>query len=178
MNAQTRFPHALPVQIDRLALAARFSLRAAGADRAAAGTAFGLALPATIGAIAISGARRALCLGPDEWQLDAPADEAGAIRAGFAAIYAAHPHSLVEITDREVTFRLSGPQAAELLSVGSPRDPGLMPPGTGARTLFDIAQAVLIREADEVFTLTVWNSFVPHVGELLDIANTELAAGL
>lgn len=178
MNAHSRLAATCPVQIDRLPLAARFSLRLAMPDRAAASAALGLDLPDRIGQIATTGSRRAICLGPDEWQLDDDAGAAGKIRSALAAIYAAHPHSLVEITDREVTFRLSGPGAAELVSVASPRDPGLMPPGTGARTIFDVAQAVLIRETGDVFTLTIWNSFVPHVSELLDIANTELAVGL
>lgn len=178
MTAHSRLQASGPVRIERLPLAARFSLRLAMADRAAASAALGLELPDRIGRIAASDRRRAICLGPDEWQVDADAADAGPIRAAFAAIYDAHPHSLVEITDRKVTFRLSGPQAAELVSVGNPRDPRLMPPGTGARTIFDIAQAILIRENDDTFTLTVWNSFAAHVGELLDIANTELAIGL
>jgi sarcosine oxidase subunit gamma len=178
MNAHSRFAVPDPVMIDRLPLAARFSLRLTMADRGAASAALGLDLPDRIGQIATKGSRRAICLGPDEWQLDAAASEVGLIRSALAAIYPTHPHSLVEITDREVTFRLSGPQAAELVSVASPRDPVLMPPGTGARTIFDVAQAVLIREADDVFTLTIWNSFAPHVAALLAIANTELAAGL
>ncbi len=178
MNAHSRLAAIGPVQIDRLPLAARFSLRLAPADQAAVSAALGLELPERIGQIATIGNRRAICLGPDEWQLDDEAGAADNIRSALAAIYAAHPHSLVEITDSEVTFRLSGPRSAELVSVASPRDPALMAPGTGARTIFDVAQAVLIREADDAFTLTIWNSFVPHVSELLDIANTELAVGL
>ena len=178
MNAHSRLAAKGPVQIDRLPLAARFSLRLAMADRAAVSAALGLELPERIGQITTSASRRAICLGPDEWQLDDDAGAAGNIRSALATIYAAHPHSLVEITDREVTFRLSGPRSAELVSVASPRDPALMAPGTGARTIFDVAQAVLIREADDTFTLTIWNSFIPHVSELLDVANTELAVGL
>ena len=178
MTAHSRLAAIGPVQIDRVPLAARFSLRLAPADQAAVSAALGLDLPDRIGQIAIKGSRRAICLGPDEWQLDDASTEADNIRSALTAIYPAHPHSLVEITDREVTFRLSGPKAAELVSVGSPRDPALMAAGTGARTIFDVAQAVLIREADDAFTLTIWNSFVPHVSELLDVANTELAVGL
>lgn len=178
MTAHSRLAAKGPVQIDRLPLAARFSLRLAPVDQAAVSAALGLDLPDRIGQIATTGSRRAICLGPDEWQLDDASTEAASIRSALAAIYAAHPQSLAEITDREVTFRLSGPRAAELVSVGNPRDPALMTPGTGARTLFDVVQAVLIREADDAFTLTVWNSFAPHVSELLGIANTEFAVGL
>ena len=53
-----------------------------------------------------------------------------------------------------------------------------MPVGTGARTVFDTAQVVLTREADDRFTLTVWRSFAPHVRALLALAERELAAGL
>ena len=53
-----------------------------------------------------------------------------------------------------------------------------MPVGSGTRTVFDTAQVVLTREADDRFHLTVWRSFAPHVRALLDTATRELAAGL
>ena len=53
-----------------------------------------------------------------------------------------------------------------------------MPVGSGARTVFDTAQVVVTREAEDRFHLTVWRSFLPHVRALLDIAQRELAAGL
>lgn len=164
--------------ITELPLAARFNLRAAAGNRAAAATALGCELPAQVGAVSAKKNLRAICLGPDEWQLDAPETESQGIKSALAAISAKVPHSLVDVTDREITFRLEGPRAKDVLTAGCPRDLRGLTPGSGARTVFDTVQAVLIREAEERFTLSVWRSFAPHVRELLAIADAELAAGL
>ena len=166
------------VEITRLPEEARFSFRIAVGGVAAASKAFGVDLPTTIGGMAANGSRRALCLGPDEWQLDTSASERDAVVSAFAGIYAAAPHSLVEVTDREFTYQISGEQAEELLTVGVPRDMALVTVGSGTRTLFDTVPAILVREADNRFTLSVWRSFAPHAEELLHIANKEFAAGL
>jgi len=140
--------------------------------RTAEPAATGLDLPTTIGARVGT----ALCLGPDEWLIEVPEAEGPALLATLAAI--AVPHSAVEVSDREITLRLEGPAVLDLLATGCPRDLARMPVGSGARTVFDTAQVVLVREADDRFTLTVWRSFVPHVRALLDLATREIAAGL
>ncbi len=127
----------------------------------------GTALPTRVGTIEGS----ALCLGPDEWLLEG--DGAAALVAGLA-----EPYSAVEVSDREITYALEGPAVLDLLATGCPRNLANMPVGTGARTIFDSAQVVLVREAEDRFRLTVWRSFAPHVRALLDIAARELAAGL
>lgn len=136
----------------------------------------GLALPLQIGTRSVDGAQSALCLGPDEWLLETKEAERTALRAAVAAI--ATPHSAVEVSDREVTYVLEGPGVLDLLATGCPRDLARMPTGSGARTIFDSVQVVLTREAEYRFHLTVWRSFAPHVGALLDIAARELVAGL
>lgn len=136
----------------------------------------GLALPTTIGAIAAEGGRTALCLGPDEWLIEAPEADRAGLLATLGAI--AQPNSAVEVSDRELTYALEGPAVLTLLATGAPRDLAAMPVGSGARTIFDTAQVVLVREAPDRFRLTVWRSFAPHVTALLDIAARELAAGL
>ncbi len=170
MNAMNA-PVTAGVTIAALAPTTRIALRLADP-----GTAPDLALPTKIGARSAGGGRTALCLGPDEWLIEAPeADRAGllATLAGIAA-----PHSAVEVSDREVTYALEGAAALDLLATGCPRDLAAMPVGTGARTVFDTAQVVLTREAEDRFHLTVWRSFAPHVRALLDLAARELAAGL
>ena len=67
---------------------------------------------------------------------------------------------------------------AELAAIIRGATAPLSPVGGGTRTVFDTAQVVLTREADDRFHLTVWRSFAPHVRALLDIAARELAAGL
>lgn len=164
--------------ISELPLAARFNIRVAAANRAAAAASLGCDLPSKIGATSTTKTLRTLCLGPDEWQLDAPESEMPAIRSAFAAIADRVPHSLVDVTDRETTFRIEGARAKDILTVGCPRDLRDMLPVSGARTIFDTVQAVLVREAEDRFTLSVWRSFAPHVHELLRIADAEVANGI
>ena len=158
------------VTIAELQPTTRISLRLA--DPAASG----IGLPVQVGSRSVDGTRTALCLAPDEWLVEVP--EAG--RDGLLAALAGTtvPMSAVEVSDREITFALEGPAVLDLLATGCPRDLARMPVGSGARTVFDTAQVVLTREAEDRFHLTVWRSFLPHVRALLDIAQRELAAGL
>ncbi len=158
------------VTIAELQPTTRISLRLA--DPAASG----IGLPVQVGSRSVDGTRTALCLAPDEWLVEVP--EAG--RDGLLAALAGttFPMSAVEVSDREITLALEGPGVLDLVATGCPRDLARMPVGSGARTVFDTAQVVLTREAEDRFHLTVWRSFLPHVRALLDIAQRELAAGL
>lgn len=171
MNVSNHSFPAAGVALTEIATGARFSLRLRAEGRAAVGAALGFDLPAKIGRIATGGGWRALMLGPDEWLLDGPEGATPTLPADL-------PHALVDISDRELTCRIEGPRAMELLSIGIARDLRRIAPGTGCRTLFDTAQAVLVRESEDSFTLSVWRSFAPHVTELLAIGQRELASGL
>jgi sarcosine oxidase subunit gamma len=173
MNAMTA--RLAVVTLSELPPTLRIALRLA--EPGAAGIVLGLALPARIGDRAVAGGRSALCLGPDEWLIEAPAEDA-AFLTRLAELGAQMPISAVEVSDREFTYRLAGPGVLDLLASGCPRDLARMPVGTGARTVFDTAQVVLTREVEDVFHLTVWRSFAPHVRALLDLAAREFAAGL
>jgi sarcosine oxidase subunit gamma len=161
---------ALAVTVSEPPPSIRISLRIA--DPAAAG------LPPTagIGARLAWGGGAALRLGPDEWLIEAPESGRAALAAALAGVTG--PHSAVEVSDREVTLRLEGPAVLGLLATGCPRDLARMPVGSGARTVFDSVQAVLTREAEDRFHLTVWRSYAPHVRALLDRAAREIAVGL
>lgn len=165
---------AAPVLIEELAPVARFSLRVRPENRATLMQALGLDLPARIGARSAAGGREALCLGPDEWLLTAP--ETAPIAA--AAVYATTPHSLTEISDREITLRLSGPQVLDLLATNCPRDVAALAEGKGCRTVFDSATVTLWRDGPAEFRMDIWRSFAPHVRSLLAQAEAELIAGL
>ncbi|MDW8371591.1 MAG: sarcosine oxidase subunit gamma family protein [Geminicoccaceae bacterium] len=150
---------------------ARFSLRLRAAGIAPASAALGLELPRRIGQTAAAGGRRALMLWPDEWLIEGPDGDRPALPRDLAG-------ALVDITDREIAFRIEGPRAAELLSIGIARDLRPLAPGRGCRTAFDSVQVVLLREAEDAFTLSVWRSLARHVAELLAIGQRELACGL
>lgn len=162
-------------QVSVLPAQGRLSLRARG-DLGALEKAIGLALPGRIGLRAQAGGIEAIRLGPDEWTLLAPAGAVAGLVAACAAIYGDHPHSLVDISGREVTLSIEGPRAAELLTLGCPRDIATIAPGEGLRTLFDGASVVLWRDGDDRFRIDVWNSFAGHVAHLLETGCKELAA--
>ncbi|MDD9908594.1 MAG: sarcosine oxidase subunit gamma [Ahrensia sp.] len=166
-----------PVLLAILPEATRFSLRINSGNLAAASKALGLSLPTTIGTRAASGTRSALCHGPDEWEILASEDDRADIEAAFAAIYLKAPHSLTDISDREITIVIEGDKAVELLSVGCPINLDRLAVGNGKRTVFDSAQVVIYRDARDSFRMQVWRSFLAHVWGLLNIANCELAAG-
>lgn len=158
-----------------LAAPGRLSLRARG-DLAALNAALGLTLPDRIGTRAAAGGIEAIRLGPDEWTILAPADAVAGLAAACAAVYGEHPHSLVDISGREVTLVIEGPKAAELLTLGCPRDIETIAVGEGRRTVFDGATVVLWRDAPDRFRMDVWNSFAIHVAHLLETGCRELAA--
>jgi sarcosine oxidase, subunit gamma len=159
-----------------LAPVARFSLRARRAALPALSAALGMELPQRIGERSASDEIEVLCLGPDEWLILAPGVEADRISAACADVYPQTPHSLTEISDREVTARITGPKATDMLTLGCPRDIDSIAPGDARRTIFDGATIVLWRDGDQDFRMDVWRSFAPHVFGLLETGCTELAA--
>lgn len=165
-----------PVRVEDLPPVLRLSLRVRPAHRDRLGRALGLDLPARIGARMAADGTEALCLGPDEWLIAAPegADPASAARA----IYPDVPHSLADISDREISLRLSGPAVLDLLASCCPRNVAAMPVNGGARTVFDCATVILWRDGPADFRMDVWRSFAPHVRALLAQVQGELATGL
>lgn len=154
---------------------ARLSLRAGG-DVSALEGALGLALPHKVGTRSAAGDLQALCLGPDEWMLHAPLSAAAGLVKACAGVYDALPHSLVDVSGREVSFQISGPRAAELLTLGCARDIDTIAVGEGRRTLFDGSTVILWRDAADSFRMDVWNSFASHLLHLLEVGVRELAA--
>jgi len=176
MNAPVTSFDAATVEV--MPSVARFNLRIAPTDLARASAAFGLTLPTAIGRGTREADRAAYCIGPDEWLLHAAEADQQAVEAAFDALRAETPHSLVVISDREMTIGITGPAAAELLSVGCPIDLSRLAVGGAKRTVFDYAQVTLIRDGDDAFRLEVWRSYFPHVHGLLNIAVREFAVGL
>lgn len=154
---------------------ARFSLRAGEGERASLSSALGTDLPAKIGQCSRQGEIEILCLGPDEWLVLASESEAAGITEACEAIYADAPHSLTEISDREVTLRIEGPKAGELMTLGCPRDLDHLPEGEARRSVFDGVSVVLWRDGPQRFRIDVWRSFAPHVMSLLTTGCGELA---
>ena len=147
----------------------RWSLRGGPAVLAAASDAFSLQLPLEACRAAEGDARAALWLGPDEQLLLVQQSDWEATLVALTRRLAGLPHSLVDISQRQLALQVQGPQVAEILSAGCPLDlhPDAFPIGMCTRTLFLKAPIVLWRTAADAFHLEVWRSFVPYVQQLL-----------
>lgn len=166
------------LRVQDLPFEGKFSLRCRAANLPAVSKALGVDLPTKIGDVAVSGERKAICLGPDEWTILCPeADRAPITQAG-ADIYESAIHSLVDVSFREIGLLIEGADAATLINTSCPRDLTAIAVGRGTRTVFDSAQVVLLREGETAFRMYVWRSFYPHVRHLLSVGETELAVGL
>jgi sarcosine oxidase subunit gamma len=159
---------------------ARFVFRGREAAIGPAGDAFGTALPRRRGAYSVSGDRIALWLGPDEWLLLVPgATDPVPIAAAIEAATAGVPHSLVDVSHRQLCIEVSGPEAATVLAAGCPLDLSVaaFPVGTATRTVLAKAEIVLARTGPDVFHIEVWRSFSAYVWNYLDEARREFRAG-
>jgi sarcosine oxidase subunit gamma len=149
--------------------AARFILRGPEAARVACGMAFGAELPAKLAPAGEGAGRAALWLGPDEWLLIAEGAEEVAISETIESVLDGTPHSLVDVSHRQIGLVASGPVSARALSAGCPLDldSKAFPVGFATRTLFDKAEIVLWRRAVTTFHAEVWRSFAPYLAASL-----------
>lgn len=159
-----------------LPAAARWILRGGPTVRLAAEGGLGLALPAAACRAAVRGERAALWLGPDEWLLIAGEHAAQETTAALRAALAGLPHSLVDVSHRQVALELTGPEAPLLLAAGCPLDldASAFPVGMCTRTMLAKAEIVLWRTGAELFRIEVWRSFAPYVSAFL----SEAASGI
>ena len=144
---------------------ARFILQGGPSARAAAGRAFGVALPEMACRANSAGPRSALWLGPDEYLLLAPEGDAERVAAEIGIAMSGIAHSLVDISDRQVGIALAGPAARDILCQGCPLDldPAEFTVGACTRTIFAKAEVVLWRRSAEEYHLEVGRSFSGYV---------------
>ena len=157
--------------------ATRYVLR--GDARALGAAAAALDVPASdaVCRAAARGAHAMLWLGPDERLVLAPPDEPLATGARLASALAALPHSLVDVSHRQVALEVAGPDAASALAAGCALDldPAAFPVDMCTRTMLAKSEIVLWRTDSERFHLEVWRSFAAYVCEFLAEAARELA---
>lgn len=165
------------VAISLLNPATRLLVRGGEAAIPLIGRAFGVALPRDACRAATHPPRAALWLGPDEWLLIAPDGEADSLASALAAALTGAPASIVDISDRQVAFSVTGPRVAETINAFNPLDLhiGAFPVGMVTRTVFAKAEIVLWRTATDAFRIEVWRSFAPYVEGLLREAASEHA---
>lgn len=163
------------VAIARLRPVGRLVFRGRPAAIAAAGTAFGLALPEEACRAARTQGRAALWLGPDEWLLLMAQGEAESCSAALDQALAGLPRALVDIGHRQVAIEVAGREAATVINAGCPLDldPAVFPVGMCTRTVFFKVEIVLWRLEPERFRIEVWRSFSAYVLGLLGEAARE-----
>ena len=109
-------------------------------------------------------------LGPDEWLLTTP-DCATATH--LPDELTTWPHSLVDISHRNVAIELTGDLAADVLNTGCPLDLRCeaFPVGMATRTLFSKSEIILMRREDlngvRVYRLECWRSFARYLASHL-----------
>jgi sarcosine oxidase subunit gamma len=166
---------AAAIEICPVLPASRFIFR--GGDEAVrlCEPAFGVTLPRDACRSAQAGSRSALWLGPDEWLLLASEQDSDAVETQLSDALGSEPHSLVDISHRNVGLLVSGNASPDVLNVGCPLDLAIdaFPVGMCTRTLFGRAEIVLWRIEALAFRIEVWRSFAPYVQSLLAEAARE-----
>lgn len=132
-------------------------------------------VPAVMRAVS-AGERTILWQGPDEFLILAPDADRTAMHAQIAAVLKDHPHSLVDVSQRNVALGLEGAAIEPLLATGIMLDlcEAEFPVGMVTRTLFGKADVTLWRQATDRFHLEVWRSFAPYVLGLLQAGSRGL----
>ena len=156
--------------------AARFVLRGSPAVMAAAGAALGLKISDTACRSSSAGVRAALWLGPDEQLLLAPVADGAGLARTLGESLSALPHSLVDVSHRQIALEVSGPQAQNVLNAGCPLDLHLQsfPVGACTRTVLGKCDIVLWRTGAATFHVEVWRSFADYASRFLAEAGETL----
>lgn len=156
------------LEINEIAHLARYVLRGHTEAIAKISAALGLDLDSQINRAVTADQGSVLRLGPDEWLLLADTNEADGI-AKQTGTSGATAYSLVEVSHRNIGFRLAGCAVADALAAGCPQalDIDRFPVDKCSRTIFAKAEIVLWRRSQQEFHLEIGRSFAPYVMEYL-----------
>lgn len=148
----------------------RYSLRVKEKDRTAFNAASGIELPAKIGQTSGQNNRRVFCIGPDEYILIATPAERQTLWQKFEKLKTEFIFSTTDISHRNVGFILNGKQAAQMINMGCPLDLSLekFPIEKCTRTIFESAEIMLFRAAEDKFQLETWRSFAPYMARYFE----------
>jgi sarcosine oxidase, subunit gamma len=167
------------ISIRELPFLAQLNLRVDAGDAAVMRQltdSLGFSLPLTPNMSTQAGDRRALWLGPNEWLIVGPDDQATsleqALRDGLAGAFG----SIVDVSANRTVLEIRGARARDLLAHGVPidLDPRSFRTNQCAQTLLAKAQVIIERRGEEAaFHLYVRSSFAGYAAEwLLDAAAT------
>lgn len=155
---------------------ARYQLRIRESDQTQTPQVVGFRLDIDINTFAIDGDRVSTRLGPDEWLLHGPEDEADSLGVGVVAALGDTPHALVDIGHRHAGLHLEGSKAADMLNAGCPLDLAAkaFPTGSATRTLLGKAEIILWRRSDApIYAIECGRSVAPYVWDFLVEAGRE-----
>lgn len=143
---------------------ARFVLQADAAALTAAAQSLGFDSDVSTSAAYDNGQFSLLWLGPDERLILAWQDDAQRTAPRVANALADQPHSLVEVTHRQVSSRLHAHGIIELLNCGCPQDLdlGQFAIDRCSRTLFNKSEIVLWRRGANEFHVEIWRSYADY----------------
>jgi sarcosine oxidase subunit gamma len=149
--------------------ASRFVLRGRPATMTAAGAAIGLKLSQTACRSITAGIRSALWQGPDEQLLLTSIADGPALARQLKDALSPLPHSLVDVSHRQIAFEVGGPLAQAVLSAGCPLDlhSNAFPVGMCTRTVLSRCDIVLWRTRTDAFHVEVWRSFAAYASRFL-----------
>lgn len=155
--------------------AAKFVFRGRPPSLPAMSAAFGVELPQAINRFNENGRRKAYCLGPDEWLLEAAGEDPAELYAELAPVQASHACSLVDVSHRSDGLRIVGSMSAYVLNHGCPLELSeqQFPVGMCTRTVLGKSPIVLSRTSRDIFEIDVWRSFSAYIWALLDEARQE-----
>ena len=124
-----------------------------------------------------AGAFSALWLGPDEWLLIWPADNAGFDRASLESALTDGSGSLTDVSYRDLSFDIEGPSAALLLNaaIALDLDESTFPVGMCCRTAFAKIGVLLWRRGATSYQMSTGRSFAPYLIGMLREAARDLA---
>ena len=122
------------------------------------------------------GDRAALWLGPDEQLLLTSVSDRDAMDHQLREALSALPHSLVDVSHRQIALEVSGPRAENVLNAGCPLDLHIasFPVGMCTRTVLGKCDIVLWRTGVETFRVEVWRSFADYASRFLAEAGETL----
>jgi sarcosine oxidase subunit gamma len=155
---------------------ARFVFRGDAQARLVLGTALGAPLPAVTGRAFAQGPCAALSLGPDEHLFIVAEGEVTTFHSELSTALHGLPHSLVDVSHRQVSLELRGAYAEWLLAAACPLplDVEAFPVDACTRTVFAKAEIVLWRTASDAFRVEVARSYCRYVVDLLGEVAREL----
>jgi sarcosine oxidase subunit gamma len=159
-----------------LPAASRFVLRGGPSVMAAAGAAIGLNLQTVACRSTSQGERAALWQGPDEQLLLTSVSDGEPMGRSLREALDALPHSLVDVSHRQIALEVHGPQATDVLNAGCALDLHIsaFPVGMCTRTVLGKCDIVLWRRGVETFHIEVWRSFADYASRFLAEAGETL----